>query len=124
MFKKITNIFLLMIVFSVTTGFTVSLHYCCDSLVSMSVNSDVTPCCPVDNGCCNNQTKHIQLEENLSTPLSDTFQKIEIEQILDTKVVISALEININNNYSNITSKLSPSGDLLTNLAKIQSFLL
>jgi len=123
MFKKLTHIFLLLTIFLVTTGFTVSLHYCCDSLVSMSVNSDVTPCCPVENGCCDNETKHIQLEEDLTTPISDTIQKNEIEQLLVINVILAAQEFD-HIHFSELNSDLSSPGDLQTNLSKIQTFLL
>ena len=123
MFKKVTNIILLLIVFSVTTGFTVSMHYCCDSLVSLSVNSDATPCCPVEIGCCDYEVEHVQLDEDLTIPNTDNIQKIENEQFLIVDIIFSAQDFNYD--YSlNIDSDLSPPGDLHTNLAKFQSFLL
>ena len=123
MFKKLPNIMLLLIVFSVTTGFTISLHYCCDSLVAMSVNSDTTPCCPVENGCCDYEVEYVHLDEDITTPNTSNFQKIESEQFLIVNVIFLVQDFYYN--YSlNIDSDLSPPGDLHTNLAKFQSFLL
>jgi hypothetical protein len=124
MINKITNTILLLIVFLTTTGFSISLHYCCDSLVSMSINSDVTPCCPVENGCCDNETQHIQLEENLTTPLSDNIQKFETEEILTVVDLLISEDLNEINYINSILSDSSPPGDLQENLAKLQSFLL
>jgi hypothetical protein len=124
MFKKIINITLLLLLFSVTTGFSVSLHYCCDSLVSVSVNSDATPCCPVENGCCDNQTQYVHLDENLNIPHYDTIQKIESEQILVANVVFNVHDVHDILTTTVLFSDSSPPGDLQTNLAKIQSFLL
>ena len=124
MFKKTINILLLLIVFSVTTGFSVSLHYCCDSLVSMSVNSDATPCCPVDNGCCDNETQHIQLEEDVTIQSSDNIEKIETQHaIIDVIIVQDNIYSGLHQLTSNLTD-LSPPRDLQENLSFFQSFLL
>lgn len=124
MFKKLTNILLLLIVFSVTTGFSISLHYCCDSLVSMSVNSDVTPCCPVENGCCDNETQHVQLEEDLSTPVYDTIQKLDTVDIFRFDIRINSEIITEHQEHFIDFSDSSPPSNLQENLAKLQSFLL
>ena len=124
MFRKTTNTILVLIVFITTTGFSISLHYCCDSLVSMSVNSDATPCCPVENGCCDNQTKHIQLEENLTTPVSDTIQKLDTVDIFSFDILInSEIITEYQEHFIDFFDSSSPR-NLQENLAKLQSFLL
>ncbi len=124
MLKIITNTILALIVFLTTTGFSISFHYCCDSLVSMSVNSDATPCCPVANGCCDNETQHIQLEENLTTPLSDNFEKFQSEEFLNVNIIISIEDLSENDDLIIELSDLFPPQTLQENLAKFQSFLL
>ena len=124
MFRKVTYTILILIVLLTTTGFSVSLHYCCDSLVSMSVNSDATPCCPVNNGCCDNETQHIQLEEDVTIQSSDNIQKIETQQaIIDVIIVQDNIYSGLHQLTSNLTD-LSPPQDIQENLAILQSFLL
>ena len=124
MFRKIANTILVTIVFLTTTGFSISLHYCCDSLVSMSVNSDVTPCCPVENGCCDNEIQHIQLEENLTTPVSDSIQKLDTVDIFSFDILIDSETVTENHEHFVDSSDSSPTDNLQENLAKLQSFLL
>ena len=124
MFRKIANTILVTIVFLTTTGFSISLHYCCDSLVSMSVNADVTPCCPVENGCCDNETQYIQLEENLTTPVSDTIQKLDTVDIFSFDILIDSETVTENHELFADSSDSSPTDNLQENLAKLQSFLL
>ena len=75
--RKFINVVLGLIVFLTTTGFTVSLHYCCDFLVEIDVNSNATPCCPAENGCCDYEVEYVQFEGDLSTPISDNFQNLK-----------------------------------------------
>jgi hypothetical protein len=124
MFRKVTNIIFISVLFLVTTGFSISFHYCCDNLVSMAVNSDATPCCPVENGCCDNETQHIQLEEDLTIPLSENIQKWDTEENLLVDILTSTEIIKNNHNVLTELSDLSPPGNLQENLARLQSFLL
>lgn len=54
-----------------TTGFTLSLHYCGTSLVSVSINSDAETCCDNDiASCCHIETKNFQIKEDYITSYS------------------------------------------------------
>jgi hypothetical protein len=122
MVRKITNTFLVLFLFLTTTGFSISFHYCCDSLVSMAVNSNVTPCCPVENGCCDNETQLIQLDENLTTPISDSIQKSETEEIVTLEIMVSIEDISHHHHVLTENTDSSPPSDLQQNLAILQSF--
>jgi len=70
MFRKIANIFVLLLFVVSTTGFTISKHYCHGNLVSVSINVEAKSCCGVsDNGCCENVNEFCQLTDDFAATL-------------------------------------------------------
>jgi len=125
MFIKVINITLIFTLFLATTGFSVSKHYCGDRLVSVSVNTDTKPCCDMNNGCCKNETEHLQLKDNFVTPIiSDNIQIVEIDFL--SSIIFSSIgdKLDINVLLINNISDLSSLTDLQTELAKRQTYLL
>ena len=49
-----------------TTGFTVSLHYCGDTIKSVSLDEAAKSCCDMEHGCCHNQTIVIKIDNDFS----------------------------------------------------------
>jgi hypothetical protein len=68
--KKVFAAILLILYFTVSTGFTVSLHYCMDRLASMKIglpHSDKCLSCGMKikpEGCCKDQVKVIKLQQD------------------------------------------------------------
>lgn len=61
--KKLIYIFMAILWFAASTGFSVTKHYCGGKYVNMSINSTPESCC--DNGnCCHNESEAFQLEED------------------------------------------------------------
>jgi hypothetical protein len=83
MFRKLYHILIATLLFTTTTGFSISKHYCGSRLVSISIDHEEKSCCDMD-GCCHNDTKVFQLNE---------------------KVVISPI---LENNYINSMDLLFP----------------
>ncbi len=68
MFRKLLHIFIIILLLTVTAGFSISKHYCGPRLVSVSVNHEAKSCCDMEgtSSCCHNETKSYQLDEDFS----------------------------------------------------------
>jgi hypothetical protein len=71
--KKTLSAILLLIFFTVNTGFIVNLHYCMDRLDSMQIGaSEAEKCgkCGMENndveGCCRSEVKLVKLQQDLT----------------------------------------------------------
>jgi len=69
--KKLIAFVLMLIYFTVSTGFTVSMHYCMDKLDSAQIGtSEKEECgnCGMEvsdsNGCCRSETKLVKLQQD------------------------------------------------------------
>src|SRR5919205_3478135 len=68
--KKVLAAILLLIYFTVNTGFTVSMHYCMDRLASTKIGAHHTDKCPYcgmkikPGGCCKDQVKVVKLQQD------------------------------------------------------------
>lgn len=68
MLKGLSHITLSFLLLFVTTGLAVSKHFCGELLISTSFFAEVDPCCDTE-GCCHNETKLYQVDEDFSTPV-------------------------------------------------------
>jgi len=67
MFRKLANIFVLLLFIVSTTGFTISKHYCKGNLVSVSVITAASSCCDMSNcNCCHNEDEFLQLKNDFT----------------------------------------------------------
>ena len=69
--KKLIAITLMLIYFTVTTGFTVSMHYCMNELESAKIGAPETEVCnkcgmETNDGCCRSEVKVIKLQQDQS----------------------------------------------------------
>jgi hypothetical protein len=64
MIKRILHIIIALFLLITTMGFTVSKHYCGGDLIKVTINAEAESCCDMEDGCCRNETKHYQLEED------------------------------------------------------------
>lgn len=69
--KKGLSLILLLIYFTVSTGFTVNLHYCMDEVQSWELGSTDDKKCGLcgmntqDSGCCHDEVKVIKLQQDV-----------------------------------------------------------
>lgn len=71
MLRKISHIFLFVLLFFTTTGLVISKHFCKEVFISSSVYLEAENCC--EKECCQNQSEFLQLDEE--------FQVSEITQL-------------------------------------------
>lgn len=82
MLRKITHIAVALMLLITTMGFTVSKHYCSDSLVKVTINAEAKSCCDMENGCCRNETVHFHLEGNYVFPMVINYVQVSNIDIL------------------------------------------
>ena len=74
MIRKISHIAITLLFAVLTVGFTVSRHYCGDSLVAVSVFSGSDDSCSGDDsscdmgGCCHNEHNVVQFQQDYTSP--------------------------------------------------------
>jgi len=89
MFRKIANLFVLLLFVVSTTGFTISKHYCHGDLVSIALNTEPTSCCDMSScGCCHNENQFYQLEDDYTAS-----QNFIIKSQIHSVVVYSTIHI-------------------------------
>jgi hypothetical protein len=72
MLRKTIHIIISALLLTATTGYTVSRHYCGDTLVSFSLFAEAEACCEdVSGECCHDVSEHFQVEQEfVATSLS------------------------------------------------------
>ncbi|VAW20791.1 hypothetical protein MNBD_BACTEROID01-1143 [hydrothermal vent metagenome] len=66
MVKKASHIVLATLLIVITTGMTVSKHYCGNDLKSITVSSGQHSCCETPSGCCHDESQIIQIKDYFS----------------------------------------------------------
>jgi len=80
MIKRFSHIILALIIFVVTTGMTISTHFCGGSVKDMSFLSEVESCCEMPDGCCHDETFTIKIEDSFSiSSYSFDFSEVVLE---------------------------------------------
>lgn len=123
MFRRIGNIFILLLFVVSTTGFTISKHYCHGNLVSVTINTDAKSCCGTNNNdCCKNENDFFQLNDDFSATLPlNIVQDYSIDISLFIQESFKLITITeIGSIY--LDKGFIPPPDLSTALAEIQSF--
>ena len=122
MLKKISQIFLAILFMVTTMGMTVSKHYCGSSLQSVSVFSEIDPCCDMDTGCCHDEQVNIEIEDDYSVTSNNydfSLFALELPNLLelfqiDVPEMISEFQV----------SHFLPERKIQTVLSRLQSYLL
>lgn len=84
MFKKITHTLLTLVIFVLTTGMTISVHYCGSNVKEVSFLSATQSCCENPDGCCPDGCCHdeayiIKIKNDFSiSSYSFDFSQLEI----------------------------------------------
>lgn len=97
MFRKLANIFVLILFVVSTTGFTISKHYCHGNLVSVAINAEAESCCgSSNNGCCENENEFYQLNDDFTASQNSTIdESLSFELIsynIDNELIIEVAE--------------------------------
>ena len=95
MFRRITHLFLALLLMTSTVGFTVSKHYCGSELIEVSINSKAKPCCDDvgSSSCCHDEMAYFQLKEDFVSPVYIETQEMASIDILFPIVFIYLLEV-------------------------------
>ena len=62
MLRKISHIFLSLLILVTTMGLTIDKHYCGTRLVSVSIFSETESCCDMTSNCCHDDTDTYKLD--------------------------------------------------------------
>ena len=123
MLRKTTYITFILLWTISTTGFTISKHYCCDRLVSVTINNEAKSCCDPESGCCHNENERIELKEDFISA-----QEIEKVSIPEHEILFPIIFSFISNipliNYYEITNDIEshPPPQSKAILYELQSF--
>jgi hypothetical protein len=74
MLKKISSIFIAVLLLITTTGLTIDRHYCGESLVSVTFGK--SPDCCKSPGCCHHHLRHIKINDSFQA--SEFSNKIKV----------------------------------------------
>lgn len=123
MFRKLANIFVLLLFVVSTTGFTISKHYCHGDLISVSINAEAKSCCGMtDNDCCKNENEFYQLTDDFASTLPlNIIQNFSIDISLFVQESFE-LVTNIEIGSIYLDKEFIPPPDLSATLSDIQSF--
>ncbi|WP_423127562.1 HYC_CC_PP family protein [Gaoshiqia sp. Z1-71] len=128
MLRKISHITLMLLLLVLTAGFTVSRHYCGDSLMDVTFFSgSATSCdesgmtCSSDD-CCHDESQVFQLDHQYTSPIIlDHVQYIQF--ILAELFIPLAFECPLNKEVDLfIVAESPPPGNLKTVLAGLQIY--
>jgi len=122
MFKRIDHIMLAFLLFVVTTGMTVSSHYCGNNLKNVSVQSAAKSCCETTGecDCCYNENFTVKIQDDFSlTSYSFDFSQTVID--LPAPIELIASEELIQEEWNNV-NRLIPPPKIQTILSSLQIY--
>jgi len=123
MYKKSVHIFLVIWLLVITTGYTVSRHYCGGDFINLAVNAEAEPCCG-EGGCCHIETEFYQLDEDFTGPVFwENIQNEDTDQLFWTLSVLVVNELNLTNKEIINYAEPPPCTDLSSQLSLFQSYL-
>ena len=119
--KKVLAAILLIVYFTVSTGFVVSLHYCMDRLASTSLfDASAEKCdrCGMDmhasDGCCRNEMQIVKLENDQNTIAGASYALNALEQqfSVPSLFIVAAFEnVNYQKHFHNHSPPLLSAQD-------------
>ena len=125
MLKGVLNTIVLIILLITTTGFTISRHYCGDSLVSVAIDREAEPCCEDDTGdCCHNESETFILEGDFMPVIFnyDFHELTVIELYLNNGLNLDLFANRANNTNNSIIASSPPPEDIHTILSRFQAY--
>lgn len=91
MLKKIIHTLLALVLLVVTTGMTISTHYCGGNVKDVSFLSAPKSCCDIPEGCCHDEAFTIKIVDDFSIS-SYTFDFNQLEIVLPISFELIELE--------------------------------
>ncbi|WP_320019528.1 hypothetical protein [Labilibaculum manganireducens] len=91
MLKKFSHLLLALVIFVVTTGITVSIHYCGGHVKDVSFLAAPKACCEIPQGCCHNEVFTVKIENDFSIS-SYTFDFEQLEVVLPVLIELIKVE--------------------------------
>jgi len=108
----------------ITTGVTLSMHYCGGKLVSTAINKKAKSCCDGTGGCCENKTIHIQLKEDFDSQTN--FIHTEVAELDVLFPVLFLVDLNLLEEPKDsfiVYQDSSPPPNIQTRLSLLQTYL-
>ena len=99
MVRKIIHIGLSITLLISTAGISISKHYCCDRLISVSLYSNADPCCDEQTGRCDDETENYRLDDDFTAVENLQIKQIEGYEILNLFVLFSFLLEPVSDSY-------------------------
>ena len=88
MFRKLANLMVAFLLLILTTGFSISKHYCGSTLVSIAVDKEAHSCCDMNDGCCHTETHLFQLKGNyFSSHHQEITQPVQISLLFPITIL-------------------------------------
>ncbi|RUT79610.1 HYC_CC_PP family protein [Ancylomarina longa] len=122
MLKRISHIVFAFLLFVVTTGMTVSSHYCGNNLKNISVQTAASSCCEStgDSGCCHNENFTVKIQDNFTLAFhSFDFNQMGID--LPASIELVVIEELVQEKW-NIVNRLIPPPKIQTVLSSLQIY--
>lgn len=121
--RQLINISVSLLLLVTTTGFSISTHYCGDTLVSLELNKVADPCC--DNPhCCQTDTFFAQLDGDFDATANINLENTHIFNVAQYPVTLISKNY-ITETAISLNSPLKfPPPKTQSTLTGLQSFLL
>jgi len=107
----------------VTSGFTLSQHYCGGDIVSVALNPGADACCDM-NGCCHTESVWIHFDEDYVTSGSEILKKVQPEFYLIPLLTDQVVPDEPKRSGVTPDNSSPPVPDLNTRLTLLQSMIL
>ncbi|WP_321317591.1 HYC_CC_PP family protein [Labilibaculum sp.] len=120
MLKKISHLLLALVIFVVTTGITISTHYCGGNVKDVSFLSATKACCEIPQGCCHDEVFTVKIENDFSiSSYSFDFEQLEI--VLPVLIELIKVEVPLKAG-NNFLAYIVPPPKIQTVLSRLQNY--
>jgi hypothetical protein len=85
MLRRFLHIILVLLVLLVTSGVTVTRHFCGNNLRSVEIMTTPQSCCDME-GCCHNETVTIVLEDDFTPVWADALSHFSFTEIFPAEI--------------------------------------
>lgn len=126
MLRKIAHIVFALFLMIMTSGISVSVHYCGGSLVSATLNEEAKSCCGSRCGSCETRTVLIEIEDDYVAPLQAEIPFVVLMDLFVPVLNILQNEFPVDGSYSKYVfyDSSPPPLPVKNRLALIQTFLI
>tara|TARA_R110001583_G_scaffold8896_1_gene41949 strand:- start:37228 stop:37596 length:369 start_codon:yes stop_codon:yes gene_type:complete len=122
MLKGFSHTLLALVIFVVTTGMTISTHYCGGNVKDVSFLSAAKACCEIPNGCCLDDAFTVKIEADFSIS-SYSFDFNQLVVVLPTLIELTKVEAPIKAKIYFLRNTIRPP-KIQAVLSSLQTYLL